>query len=241
MNGCDVSLTDLNLGFVEGYYQYQRTVDKLLPNSAFKNIKHLYRVIHVCIEKGYLTDNPFKQFPCRYKTPTRPYLTESEIETLLETNFTRPGLTHVRDIFIFQVYTGLAYTDIKHFSKNNIEVGIDGNQWLVINRQKTGIRSALPLLPRASAVLQKYDYKLPVISNQKMNEHLKDIAIICKINKKITSHIGRHTFATTITLNKGVPIETVSKILGHTSLQTTMIYAQVVDSKVANDFKLLYT
>ena len=122
---------------------------------------------------------------------------------------------------------------------NNIEVGVDGNQWLVINRVKTGTRSAIPLLPVALAIITKYRYKLPYYSNQKLNEYLKEVATIANINKHLTSHIGRHTFATTITLGKGVPIETVSLMLGHTSISTTQIYAKVTDYKVAKDMSLL--
>jgi integrase len=130
---------------------------------------------------------------------------------------------------------------MESLTTDNIEVGVDGEQWIVINRQKTGVRSAIPLLPRAKDVLEKYNYHLPVCTNQRMNGYLKEIADLCNIRKILTTHIARHTFATTITLSKGVPIETVSKMLGHSDIRTTQIYSKVVDKKVADDMALLLT
>ncbi len=129
---------------------------------------------------------------------------------------------------------------MESLTSENIEVGVDGKQWVIINRQKTGIRSAIPILPRAISILNKYNYKLPVCTNQRMNGYLKEIADLCNIKKTLTTHIARHTFATTITLSKGVPIETVSKMLGHSDIRTTQIYAKVTDRKVAQDMKQLY-
>lgn len=124
-------------------------------------------------------------------------------------------------------------------SKDNIEVGVDGKQWIVINRTKTGNRSAIPILPRALEILKRYNYSLPVCTNQKFNFYLKEIATICGITKSITTHIGRHTFATTITLSHKVPIETVSRMLGHSDLKTTQIYPKVTDQKTASDMAFL--
>jgi len=133
---------------------------------------------------------------------------------------------------------------MQELTERNIEIGIDGREWIVSSRKKTGNRLSIPLLPRAKAILDKYrgstNYRLlPVCSNQRFNGYLKEIADLCGIDKDITSHLGRHTFATTVTLSKGVPIETVSRLLGHTSLVTTQIYAKVVDRKVADDMQFL--
>ncbi|RZJ79296.1 MAG: site-specific integrase, partial [Chryseobacterium sp.] len=144
-------------------------------------------------------------------------------------------------------YTGLAYTDVKNLRKNHINKGIDGEQWIVKVRQKTNTRSAIPILPQAQILLDKYadhpmcegNMLLPVHSNQKMNEYLHEIAAICGINKKLTTHIARHTFATTVTLLNGVPIESVSQMLGHTNIRTTQQYAKVVDIKVGADMARL--
>jgi len=239
LNGTDIKLSKLDYKFIEGYYNYLRNVEGLEPNSAYKNIKHLYRVIKVAILNKWLINNPFKDFPCRYKNPDRPYLTESEIKKMLNHVFPTDRLTKARDLFLFQVYTGLSYTDMMALTTTNIEEGIDGKQWVIINRIKTDNRCAIPLLPVALHILRKYDYKIPVISNQKLNKYLKEIAIACSIGKLLTSHIGRHTFATTICLGHGIPIETVSKMLGHTSISTTQIYAKITDSKTANDMQHL--
>jgi site-specific recombinase XerD len=239
LNGNDIKLSKLDYRFIEGYYNYLRNVEKLQPNSAFKNIKHLYRVIKVAILNQWLTTNPFKDFHCRYKNPDRPYLTESELKKLYIQVFPNDRLARVRDLFLFQVYTGLSYADVTGLTPSNFEIGIDRKQWVIINRVKTGTRSAIPLLPVALEILNKYDYKLPVYSNQKLNVYLKEVARACGITKKLTTHIGRHTFATTVCLGHGVPIETVSKMLGHTDIKTTQIYAKITDNKVANDMQKL--
>jgi site-specific recombinase XerD len=214
-------------------------VEKLQPNSAYRNIKHLYRVIKVAILNKWLSSNPFKDFPCRYKNPIRPYLTESEISKLYSQVFATDRLSKVRDLFLFQVYTGLSYSDMVALTTDNIEVGIDGKKWIIIYRTKTDTRCAIPLLPIALEILTKYNYKVPIICNQDMNRYLKEIASNCNITKTLTTHVGRHTFATTICLGHGIPIETVSKLLGHTSLVTTQIYAKITDRKTANDMAVL--
>ena len=156
------------------------------------------------------------------------------------------GLQIVKDIFLFSCYTGLSYIDIKELNPNQILVGIDGNKWIHTQRIKTNEQLKIPLLPKAKKILEKYkneivasDKLLPVYSNQKMNKILKEIAKACGIHKNITFHVARHTFATTVTLSNGVPIETVSKLLGHTKLTTTQIYARVLQKKVGEDMQNL--
>ena len=157
-------------------------------------------------------------------------------------------LDQVKDIFLFSCFTGLAYADVKKLSRNDIVIGIDGDKWIKIKRSKTDTRSSIPLLPTAIDILKKYDDHpdvsnkgrlLPVLSNQKMNSYIKEIAILCKIRKNLTFHLARHTFATTVTLSNGVPIESVSKMLGHKSLRTTQHYAKILDRKVSEDMKIL--
>ncbi|GEP93565.1 Phage integrase family protein [Chitinophaga terrae (ex Kim and Jung 2007)] len=136
---------------------------------------------------------------------------------------------------------------MKLLTKAEIQIGIDGNRWIIKRRIKTDQRSSIPLLPKALKILDKYNWQikqynepvLPVLSNQKLNGYLSEIAELCGITKKITTHVGRRTFATTVTLSNGVPIETVSKMLGHTNLATTQIYAKVVDTKISEDMKKL--
>jgi len=157
-------------------------------------------------------------------------------------------LDEVRDIFIFSCYTGIAYIDLFNLSQSSKQVGIDGEPWVFSSRQKTGTSIRIPLLPQAFDIIKKYETHpvveesgklLPVISNQKMNAYLKEIAVLCGIEKTLTFHIARHTFATTVALSNDVPIETVSMILGHTSIKTTQIYSKVVETKISNDMKAL--
>jgi site-specific recombinase XerD len=243
-NKLDIRLCELNHVFIETYHSYLRTTENLMHNSAAKYIKVLFRIINVSISNKWIISNPFKNFSCNYINPPRSYLTEGEIDTIYAKKFTIKRLARVRDVFIFQIYTGLSYIDMAELNEDNLEIGIDGNKWIVIHRKKTGTRSSIPLLPRAQEVLEKYksdpiciaEHKLlPVCTNQRMNGYLKESADICGIKKPLTTHIARHTFATTITLSHGVPIETVSKMLGHSDLKTTQIYSKVVDKKIADD------
>jgi site-specific recombinase XerD len=178
----------------------------------------------------------------------RAFLTQEEIETMFNKTFVSDRINQVKDIFIFSCFTGLAYSDVKKLSPSNINIGIDGERWIFVNRTKTDTRSNIPLLPIASTILDKYknhpqvvhqEKLLPILSNQKMNAYLKEIADVCGINKELTFHTARHTFATTVTLSNGVPIESVSKMLGHKNLKTTQHYAKILDLKVSNDMKIL--
>lgn len=150
----------------------------------------------------------------------------------------------MRDIFLFSCYTGLAYADVKKLKRSEIVIGVDGKEWISTSRQKTDTASNIPLLPQAIRLMNKYkdhpqcadeDLLLPVLSNQKMNTYLKEIADACGIKKELTFHIARHTFATTVTLANGVSIESVSKMLGHTNIKTTQHYAKILDMKVGQD------
>ncbi len=154
----------------------------------------------------------------------------------------------VKDIFLFSCYTGLAYIDVLGLKRDQIEKGFDDELWLDTKRQKTDAPTRLPLLPAAIAIIKKYEDHprckknlsvLPVYTNQKVNEYLKEIAFLCDIQKNLTFHIARHTFATTVTLSNGVPIETVSKILGYKSVKQTQHYARIQDLKVSRIWLIL--
>ena len=157
-------------------------------------------------------------------------------------------LSLVRDIFLFSCFTGLAYIDVKNLTKSHISIGINGEKWIFTHRQKTETASKIPIFTITQMIIDKYkdnsecDIKntlLPILSNQKMNSYLKEIAGVCGINKELTFHIARHTFATTVMLTNGVPIESVSKMLGHKNLKTTQHYAKVLDKKVSVDMRIL--
>jgi integrase len=154
----------------------------------------------------------------------------------------------VRDIFVFCCFTGFAYIDVKNLTQENLVMGIDGGKWINTERNKTKVRTNIPLLDIPLKIIAKYNNNprtinsgklLPVLSNQKSNAYLKEIADLCGINKNLTTHLARHTFATTVTLNNDVDIASVSKMLGHTSIKTTQIYAKVLDKKVSNDMNTL--
>jgi len=175
----------------------------------------------------------------------RGYLTQEDVEKILKKEFAIKRLELVRDIFIFSCFTGLAYIDVKNLTEKNVRTSFDGNLWIMTKRQKTKVESNILLLDVPKMILEKYkgvspnDKLLPILSNQKMNSYLKEIGDVCEIDKELTFHLARHTFATTITLAKGVPIETVSKMLGHTNIKTTQIYARITDSKISNDMQAL--
>ena len=244
----DINIEKVDNAFITDYDYYLRTTNKCNNNSTLKYIKNLGKIIRICLSNGWIIKNPFVNYKGKIKTVNRVYLTEEEVQRMANKSFDIDRLSQVRDVFLFCCFTGLAYVDIKKLKISEITKGVDGGLWIFTNRQKTETRSAIPLLPTATQLIKKYsnhplcinkDMPLPVPSNQKMNGYLKEIAAMCGIDKILTSHIARHTFATTITLSNGVPIETVSKMLGHSSIKQTQHYAKILDLKVSADMLLL--
>jgi integrase len=244
----DINIEKIDNAFIADFDYYLRTTNKCNNNSTIKYIKNLGKIIRICLSNGWIIKNPFVNYKGKIKTVNRVYLTEEEIQRIANKCFDIERLSQVRDVFLFCCFTGLAYVDIKKLKISEITKGVDGGLWIFTKRQKTDTRSAIPLLPTAAQLIKKYsnhplcinkDTPLPVPSNQKMNGYLKEIAEICGIEKTLTSHIARHTFATTITLSNGVPIETVSKMLGHSSIKQTQHYAKILDLKVSADMLLL--
>lgn len=244
----NMPLKDMRLSFITEFDHYLLTVEKLQANTAHKIIKIVKKIMNQAVALDWIPSNPFNQFKCSYKNPERIVLTQTEIEKLKNKELKIQRLEEVRDIFIFQCYTGFAYTDLYNFKRNDVVIGIDGDYWLSTYRQKTGTKENVPLLPVALEIIEKYkdhpecvskNKLLPVNSNYRYNAYLQELADLCGIEKKITTHIARHTFATTVTLSNGVPIETVSKMLGHTRLATTQIYAKVLEDKVSQDMRVL--
>jgi len=192
----------------------------------------------------WIQSNPFKNYKLRYERKEREYLTADQLEILKNKQISVSRIQFVKDLFIFSCYTGIAYIDIQNLINENLMKGIDHQMWISFKRHKTGTAVKLPLLPEALSIIEKYQdhpatdgkpWIFPRITNQRVNAYLKEIADLCGINLNLTFHMARHTFATTVTLSNGVPIETVSKILGHTNLKTTQIYARVIENKVADD------
>jgi len=244
----DKPLPELRLSFVSEFEHFLLTKHKLQNNTAHKYIKNLKKIMNMAVGLDWIPSNPFNQFKCSYHNPEREILTQEELNLIMEKQIFTPRLAEVRDVFIFCCYTGFAYTDVYKFKKDAMLRGIDGEYWLSTNRQKTGTRESVPLLPVPMQIIEKYreneycnNYNklLPVNSNQRYNNYLKELAEICGIKKHLTTHTARHTFATTVTLANGVPIETVSSMLGHNSIRTTQVYAKVIEKKVSDDMKAL--
>ena len=244
----DVLIADVDHKFITGFEYYLKTTGKCQHNSAIKYVKSFKKIIRIALANDYIRKDPFLNYKVKIKPVTRICLTQTEIDALVQKDIYVKRLEVVRDLFIFQCYTGLAYKDMESLSKENIQIGIDGGNWIIKKRTKTGNECRIPILPIAQEILAKYENDpcnqikntlLPVSSNQKMNAYLKEIADLCSINKNLTTHLARHTFATTVTLSNGMSIETVSKLLGHSDLHTTQAYAKVLDNKVSEDMDVL--
>lgn len=240
----DIRLIEIDYRFVEGFDIFLKTTGKCKPNTVARYMRRFKTIIIFARNSGFMSFDPFANFKIKMEREDRGYLTDEEIDKILSKKFTIPRMEQVRDLFIFACFTGLSYIDVVNLTENNI-VKENGQLWINTKREKTDVRSNIPLLEIPLKIINKYkkarkdDKLLPMLSNQKLNSYLKEIADICQINKSLTYHLARHTFATTVTLSKGVPIETVSRMLGHTSIKTTQIYARVTTKKIQDDMTVL--
>ena len=244
----DIDIQRIDHAFIEGYEFFLRTDKSCSPISAAKYMKHFRKIVKLCLAHRWITADPFVFYKNTAKPKEKGFLTQDELNRIMAKQYVTSRLVHVRDIFIFSCYTGLSYADVKKLKKSVIAKGVDGKLWILSSREKTETITNIPLLPQAKEIIDRYaDYPpcvskglaLPVLSNQKMNSYLKEIADLSGITKTLTFHMARHTFATTITLSNNVPIETVSKMLGHTSIKTTQHYAKLLDTRIANDMQTL--
>lgn len=241
----NIALKEISHVFITDFETYLRTESRCNENTTAKFMQTFRMIIIMAKNNGWIFADPFINYKIRLKRVDRGYLTEPEIKKILKKQFTCKRLEQVRDIFIFSCFTGLAYIDVRNLTKDNIRTSFDGKLWIMTARQKTDTAVTVPLLKVPQAILKKYEGTLPdgrllpVLSNQKLNSYLKEIADLCGITKTITFHLARHTFATTMTLAKGVPIETVSKMLGHTNIITTQIYARITNDKIGRDMQVL--
>ena len=248
----DVFLSQLNYRFLTEFERFMRAYvpkDQKLPcgqNTIMKHIERLRKVVNMAIKNDWLDRDPFQKFQPSFIKSNRQFLNADELAAIEQKEFKILRLQHAKDMFVFSCYTGLAYIDVYELTPQNMSLGIDGEYWINTCRHKTDIPVRVPLLPPAMAIIEKYKNNprvlesgrlLPVYANQVLNNYLKEIADFCGIEKPLSFHIARHTFATTVTLTNGVPIETVSKLLGHTSIKTTQIYAKVIEQKVSEDMK----
>lgn len=239
----DINILSLDLEFIKKLYNWFRTVKDLNHNSALKNIANMKKIVLDCVDNGWLVADPFVKFEMTRDEVDTVYLSKEQVQAIANKKITNPRLSKVRDMFIFSCFTGLAFIDMKQLKRSEVFTN-DGELRIYKNRQKTGTPAVIPLLPIAKVILKKYeedeycvvrDMLLPVLSNQKYNTYLKDLAERCDIEIELSSKIARNTFATTITLANNVPMETISKMMGHKSLRQTQHYAKVLAVKVNED------
>jgi len=244
-NVSDIDLREINYSFLCDFDSYLKSFYNCGHNAAMKFIKHLRTIILVAKNNGWLHIDPFTNYRFQIEKTDRAFLSQQELESIMNKKFAVKRLDYVRDVFLFSCFTGLAYIDVFNLRETNIREAFDGNLWIIGKRLKTNVSYNVPLLDVPKMILKKYKgllpdgELLPVISNQKINSYLKEIADLCEIDKLLTFHVARHTFATTITLSKGVSIESVSKMLGHTNIKTTQIYARITDNKISNEMSIL--
>lgn len=244
----DISIDKINISFINDFDFYLRTEKSCNNNSTIKYVRNFGKIIQTCYNNEWIERNPFVKYKAKIDPVEKEILNKEDLETMFNKYLPISRLDLVRDIYLFACFTGLAYVDIEKLTSENISIGIDGAKWIFTHRQKTKLRSNIPLLPIPESIIEKYkdhpkcqnsNRLLPILSNQKMNSYLKEVADVCGIHKELTFHSSRHTFATTVTLANGVPMESVSKMLGHASLRTTQHYAKILDKKVSDDMAIL--
>ncbi|MEH6760475.1 MAG: site-specific integrase [Maribacter arcticus] len=252
----DIQLRELDYDFIIKFEKFLRGYipqdhqRRMGNNTVMKHIERFRKLINLSRKLGWMERDPFINFKAKRIKTERGFLSLLELQEIEKKNFTIPRLQLVRDLFVFSCYTSLSYIDAINLRAENIRIGIDGELWIFYNREKTTKPIYIPLLPKALDIIEKYKDNqkailqgtvFPKISNQKLNTYLKEIADVCGIEKNLTFHIARHTFATTVTLSNGMPIETVSKLLGHSKIATTQIYVKVIERKVSEDMHRLRT
>lgn len=240
----DMFLSELSYKFIIDFERFLRYQKSMGNNTVMKHIERLRKMVSLAYKMEWIDKDPFIKFEAKYERKERTFLTLEELQSIENKQFGIPRLQLIKDLFVFSCYTGLSYGDVMGLTNNNLCLGIDKKQWIYSQREKTSVPVKIPLLSKALGIIEKYkSYPnsinkktlFPKISNQKLNSYLKEIADVCGISKNLTFHIARHTFATTVTLSNGVPIETVSKLLGHRKITTTQIYAKVIERKVSED------
>lgn len=243
----DIPLERVDNTFITDFEFFLRSEKNIGNNTTVKYLRNLGKVLRIAFEAGHIKKNPLSTVRLRIEDIDRPFLDETELQTLFNKTFTVKRLEQIKDAFLFCCFTGLAFIDAKNLTKDDLFTTSSGKIWIKTQRQKTKKWSHIPLLPQAKAILDKYEkhsireqgFLVPFPTNQKMNAYLKEIAELCGITKNLTTHCARHTFATTVTLANHVSMESVSKMLGHSSILMTKIYARVLDSSVEREMNEL--
>ena len=244
----DISLMDVNHEFIKEYEKYLRTTRNCNNNSTVKYIKNFGKIIKEARNRDWVQANPFRNIKFHLEEVDKPFLNQGELNKIKAREFAINRIAQVRDVFLFCCFTGLAFIDVKTLTEKDIEQGVDGNLWIRKQRNKSKQWAHIPLLPQAREIIdlyrsnpqcQKKGVLLPVLSNQKMNAYLKEIADLCGIQKNLTTHCARHTFATTVTLANRISMESVSKMLGHSSMNMTRRYARILDTTIGQEMSQL--
>jgi len=246
----DIYLSQLDYKFLSDFeaflfkYYPKGHYKAMSHNTVMKHIQRLRKIVTLAFHLEWLDKDPFRRWKMTFEKREREFLSKNELSNLQHAEIPIDRLDRIRDLFIFSCYTGLSYGDVMDLSEKEISLGIDGKVWIITTRNKTNNAVKVPLLEPALRILKKYEDHpitqtsgklLPECSNQKVNLYLKELAMMVGIKKNLTFHMSRHTFATTVTLSNGVPIETVSKLLGHTKISTTQIYARVLEDKISKE------
>ncbi len=244
----DIPVRDVNLKFIKGFEYFLKVTKVCNHNTALKYVNNFKKIVRVAVANDWITKDPFYNYKVQFKNVEREFLNKEELQRLMSKEIEGDRLNVVRDMFVLCCFTGLAYIDIQTLRPDEIYENEEGGFYIKSKRSKTDTGFTIPLLPTAVAIIEKYkghpkvvnkNCVIPVLSNQKSNAYLKEIADRCDIKKNLTTHLARHTFATTVTLTNGVPIETVGKMLGHKNLRTTQHYAKIIDRKVIDDMAIL--
>jgi len=243
----DMALKEIDHKFIMDYEFYMRTERKCCHNSTVKYLKNFKKIIHLALSNELITRDPFMNIKYKFEEVDKDFLEDHEIKAIMEKPIAIARLAQVRDTFIFCCFTGLAFSDMKGLKPEHLFTDNSGALWIRKRRDKTGNMCNIPLLDPAKAILDKYSdhlcrmkgILLPALSNQKMNSYLKELSTICGINKEITTHTGRHSFATSVALANGVSIENVAKMLGHSNTNMTRHYARVLDKSIMRDMAVV--
>jgi site-specific recombinase XerD len=235
----DIFLSQLNHQFIHELDLFMRVKQGLRNNGVAKNMQQLRRVLKVAMLNEWISKDPFAKYKCKIIEPKRVFLTKEELLRMEQLALPSERLSNVRDVFVFSCYTGLAYADVSKLNVLHIQ-HINSKDWIILDRTKTKNQSIIPLLPKAQEILKYHSSRLqekllPIISSQNVNKYLKEITELAGIKKRLSFHAARHTFASTVTLNNGVDITTVSAMLGHKMMKTTQIYARINMQKIAAD------
>jgi site-specific recombinase XerD len=242
----DLALSDLNQQFVKDYELYLKTVRNCNHNSATKYLKNFKKIVRIALANRWMENDPFATIKFKLKPVDAIYLTSKELELMMNKEICIERIEHVRDVFLFCCFTGLAFSDVKTLSKEHLSEDNEGFHWIHKKRQKTNQMSTIFVIKAAQRIIEKYKKHplvqskgvlLPVITNQKMNSYLKEIADVCGIDKPISTHTARHTFATTVALENNMPLEVVSKTLGHSNIKMTQRYARTTEDLIKKNMK----